>query len=92
MLWMLRSTCTLDILRISLLVSCLSVVTNQITKIYGFLKGVKEGGEASQSGPVDEMKRASRSRPFNGEIGYPSLAKADKDCKPKRQSLLFNYL
>jgi hypothetical protein len=35
----------LDILRISILVSRLGVVTNWITKIYSFFEGVKERGQ-----------------------------------------------
>ena len=54
----------LDILRILILVSCLSVVTNWITKIYSFLgRGVKEGGKANQSRPVKDNGRASLRRP-----------------------------
>jgi hypothetical protein len=68
----------LDILRISSLVSRLSMVTNWITKIYSFLRGVKEGGKARlcklvKGGDVGKHKGrplgTSHSKPCKGRLG-----------------------
>jgi hypothetical protein len=49
----------LNSLRQLVLVSCLSVVTNQITKINGFFRGWRKGVRQAQGRPVRRMKRAS---------------------------------